>query len=277
MPSLDFLHTLHRSASINAANTPMIQLPANPHACPVCQGKATPYDVVDFNKSCVEERGAYLSLSGVPIYYFLCEECNFLFAPEFGAWAPEDFASHIYNADYHRVDPDFDGTRSHVNAEGLLKLFPRANALRHLDYGGGEGHLSQALQVAGWNSRSYDPYAGREAPLGEDARFDLITSFEVFEHVAQPRPLLDTLSKHLQTPGLLIFSTLLSDGHLQRPKRIDWWYISPRNGHISIYSERSLRYLAEQYGFRHKSPLPGLHFFWKHLPPWAEHLRPGLE
>ena len=255
----------------------MIQLPAQPHPCPVCSGSATPYDVVDFNKSCVEERGVYLTPSGVPIYYFLCPACGFLFAPEFSAWTPDDFARHIYNADYHRVDPDFDGTRSQINAQGLLKLFPQAAALSHLDYGGGEGHLSLMLQAAGWNSQSYDPYAGRGVTLPEDARFDLITSFEVFEHVPAPRPLLDSLAAHLTDPGLLIFSTLPSDGHLQRPRRIDWWYISPRNGHISIYAAQTLRHLAREYGFRYASPLPGLHFFWKQLPAWAEHLRPGLE
>ena len=254
----------------------MIQLPNEPHPCPVCQSGATPYDVVDFNKSCVEERGVFLTHSGIPIYYFLCPTCGFLFAPEFGVWTPQDYARFIYNADYHRVDPDFDGTRAQVNAEGLLKLFPDSAGIRHLDYGGGDGQLSRILRNAGWDSESYDPYAGNGSVLPEDARFNLITSFEVFEHVADPHPLLATLSKHLANPGLLIFSTMLSDGHLQRPRRIDWWYISPRNGHISIYSERTLRHLAERYGFHCASPRPILHFFWKQLPDWAEHVRNGL-
>ena len=255
----------------------MIRLSVQAQPCPVCGSDAAPYDVADFDKSCVGARGLYLTPSGVPIYYFLCPSCGFLFAPEFKNWTAEDFARHVYNADYHRVDPDFDGTRSQINAQGLLKLFPANAKLRHLDYGGGEGHLSLMLQAAGWDSQSYDPYAGRGTPLPADARFDLITSFEVFEHLPAPRPLLDELSARLSDPGLLIFSTLLSDGHLQRPRRIDWWYISPRNGHISIYAEQTLRRLANEYDFRYKSPLPGLHFFWKRLPAWAEHLRAGLE
>ena len=255
----------------------MIQLPNQPHPCPVCQGAATPYDVVDFNKSCVEERGVFLTHSGIPIYYFLCPSCGFLFAPEFSVWTTEDFSRFIYNADYHRVDPDFDGTRAKVNAEGLLKLFPDYQGIHHLDYGGGDGQLSRILQSAGWDSTSYDPYAGNDKQLPEGARFNLITSFEVFEHVADPHPLLASLTSRLADPGLLLFSTMLSDGHLQRPRRIDWWYISPRNGHISIYATETLRTLAARYGYQCASPRPILHLFWKHMPDWAAHIRQRLE
>ncbi len=65
----------------------------NSYACPVCASIATALDVVDFNKSCEEQKGSYLQLSGIPIYYFLCDNCNFCFAPEICAWSMKAMSS----------------------------------------------------------------------------------------------------------------------------------------------------------------------------------------
>lgn len=243
--------------------------------CPACAGHCVPLDVVDFHKTCVEEKGLFMSLSGIPVYYFLCEQCGFVFAPEFSSWTPADFGKYIYNAQYAEIDPDFKTVRPEINAQGLLKLFPQMQGVTHLDYGGGAGYLSELLRGAGWDSRTYDPYAGEHRTLPPGARFQLITSFEVFEHVPDPVRLLEDLGKMLDDDGVLFFSTELSDGRVQRHKRIDWWYIAPRNGHISIYSQESLRRLAERFGYRCYTILDSLHLFWKQPPAWARHILPA--
>ena len=43
----------------------------------------------------------------------------------------------------------------------------------------------------------------------------------------------------------MLFSTALSDGGLARNQRLRWWYASPRNGHISLFSHRSVGYPTE--------------------------------
>lgn len=190
--------------------------------CPVRAGHCVPLDVVDFHKTCVEEKGLFMSLSGIPVYYFLCEQCGFVFAPEFSSWTPADFGKYIYNAQYAEIDPDFKTVRPEINAQGLLKLFPQMQGVTHLDYGGGAGYLSELLRGAGWDSRTYDPYAGEHRTLPPGARFQLMTSFEVFEHVPDPVRLLEDLGKMLDDDGVLFFSTELSDGRVERHKRIDW-------------------------------------------------------
>lgn len=40
--------------------------------CPVCNGSSTLLAVVDFNKSCEEARGKFLSQLGIPVYYVRC-------------------------------------------------------------------------------------------------------------------------------------------------------------------------------------------------------------
>jgi SAM-dependent methyltransferase len=146
--------------------------------------------------------------------------------------------------------------------------------IRHLDYGGGNGVLSAELFAAGWNSTSYDPFV--DGPLrGDLGRFNLVTSFEVFEHVPDVNHLIATLSSLVEEDGVVLFSTLLSDGSIARNQRVQWWYASPRNGHISLFSRRSLALLGAKEGFELVTFSPNLHAFWRRLPAWAAEIFRG--
>jgi SAM-dependent methyltransferase len=241
-------------------------------SCPVCEGACFPLDVVDFNKSC-GANGEHLPLSLIPIYYFLCEHCGFCFAPEFSNWRLEDFESKIYNNEYVQVDPDYVEKRPLVNARNLLNLFgDQGKRFKHLDYGGGKGLLSEVLLKSEWQSTSYDPFVDRDRHLEDLGKFDLISAFEVFEHVPDVRRLVSDLSLLLVQDGIVIFSTLLSDGNLNPRQRLNWWYASPRNGHISLFSKKSLSMLGAKEGFHLLSFSPGVHAFWWQIPPWAAHI-----
>ena len=91
--------------------------------CPVCNSNSAPLDVVDFNKSCEELRQKYLPLSQKPIYYFLCENCHFCFAPEIYNWTISEFEEKIYNNQYIEIDPDYVENRPTANAKHLIHLF----------------------------------------------------------------------------------------------------------------------------------------------------------
>jgi SAM-dependent methyltransferase len=243
--------------------------------CPVCGGKAAALDVVDFNKSCAEGSGTFLPISGIPIYYYLCAGCGFCFAPEMHGWSPAEFAAKVYNDDYVSVDPDWVETRPRGNAEHLFELFPAIGAdrqVRHLDYGGGIGLMSDLLQGHGWRSRSYDPFVDKDVDPHTLGKFDLITSFEVFEHVPDSLRLIADLDALLADDGLIYFSTLLNEGSVARSQRLGWWYAAPRNGHISLFSSESLRILGRSVGLNFGTLTPNLHVFWRQVPPWAAHL-----
>jgi len=219
--------------------------------CPICNGTCSALDVVDFNKSCGEQRGKYLQLSGMPIYYYICEQCGFCFSPEIYKWQLSEFEKYIYNDEYIEFDPDYKGTRPKGNAEGMLKLFKdKDENLIHLDYGGGDGLLSETLRKRGWKSSSYDPFVDRETEISELGHFNLITAYEVFEHVPDVIKLMSQITSLLTEDGIIIFSTLTSDGNIKINQRIIWWYVSPRNGHISIFTKKSLGILANKYNFR---------------------------
>lgn len=241
--------------------------------CPVCRQRCSLLDVVDFNKSCEERRGTFLSPAGVPIYYAFCGGCGFCFAPEMSTWSLEKFEDKVYNDDYAVVDPDYKEVRPRGNAGTLVSLFgslPRS--VRHLDYGGGNGVLVDLLRTSGWNSISYDPLVNRDVSAEQLGRFELITAFEVFEHVPDVQQLMSHLRSLLAPDGLVLFSTLLSDGSIHRNQRLSWWYASPRNGHISLFSRNSLALLAQNHGFHFGSFSVGCHILFSNIPPWAAHI-----
>jgi SAM-dependent methyltransferase len=241
--------------------------------CSVCGGQCSLLDVVDFNKSCEEARGKFLGLAGIPVYYALCSKCGFCFTPELATWKLEEFEERIYNNEYIFVDPDYVETRPRANAANLLSIFgDQACSIKHLDYGGGSGLLVKLLRESNWQSTSYDPFVDRNVGIEELGKFDLITAFEVFEHVPDVQGLMSNLLSLLSPSGLVLFSTLLSDGNLHSNQRINWWYASPRNGHISLFSKNSLSMLAQKSGINFGSFSEGFHVFYTEIPLWASHI-----
>ena len=240
----------------------------SPTACPVCQGPAALFDVVDFNRTCPTPGAPVPPLSGVPVYYSRCGACGFLFAAEMCGWTPEQFLERVYNDDYALYDPDYVETRPQANADFLIRHF-KAGAFTHLDYGGGNGELSRRLTAAGWPSVSYDPLIDAEPPQGP---FDLVTSFEVFEHVPDVHRLMSDLNALTGDASVVLFSTMVSDSAVDPGARLSWNYAGPRNGHISLFSRRALQILAQRYGYAFGSFDDGIHCFVRAVPAWASHL-----
>jgi 2-polyprenyl-6-hydroxyphenyl methylase/3-demethylubiquinone-9 3-methyltransferase len=216
--------------------------------CKIC-GKASPvYGSVDFNKCCEEVRGLYLEKAGVQIAYRRCPSCQFLFSNCFDDWSPAEFSEHIYNDGYAAIDPDYLSFRPLSNARGVGQLLaPHKATLSLLDYGGGNGQFTAFLRARGFRAATYDPLvpAHAERPV---ARFDVITCFETLEHTPDPRGSAADLASFLSPGGAVIFSTLTQPEDFDQVG-LGWWYVGPRNGHISIHSETSVRVMWASLGF----------------------------
>lgn len=253
----------------------LLRLIHRKEVCPVCGGKCLLYDIVDKNKSCAEIYGVHLPPSGMLIPYCRCVECGFVFAPTIAKWGLAEFEEHIYNEDYVLVDPEYVEERPRRSASLLQDMFRDGNLpIKHLDYGGGNGRLSEMLRQRGWHSESYDPFVDRDTQVSQLGKYNLITAIEVFEHVPSPQQLMSALSSLVADDGIIFFTTLLSDGEILPQGQLGWWYASPRNGHISLYSRASLMVLAKRYGFVFGSfhENEGYHCMWRNIPPWASHI-----
>jgi methyltransferase family protein len=53
---------------------------------------------------------------------------------------------------------------------------------------------------------------------------------------------------------------------------MSWWYVAPRNGHISLYSRRSLALMWNALGFTFVSFNDDMHAAWRTVPHFAAHL-----
>ena len=239
--------------------------------CPVCASRSHFLDSLNGSRSCEAARGLVLPEADWSLSYYLCEHCSFCFAADCAQWSREDFKTRIYNADYALVDPDFSESRPKGNRAWLLSMLSGQADFEHLDYGGGEGQLSAMLKSDGWRSSSFDPFFDAANVLPSGKQFQLVTAFEVFEHTADPQALIAGLKSLLDTEGVIVFSTLLSDGHIACGRKLDWWYGAPRNGHISLFSSMSLRLLAKKHGLSFASFSPGMHSLWISKPVWAAH------
>jgi SAM-dependent methyltransferase len=245
-------------------------------ACKICGNPASLYGVVDFHKSCEEARGVHFSLSGIPIYYRRCNNCNFLFTDAFDDWTNEQFKVHIYNEEYKLVDPDYSDLRPRENARAVARLWGAVrNNTRVLDYGGGNDAFCAALREAGFStSVTYDPMVPKysERPAG---KYDLVTSFETFEHLPDPLAGIESIHEFLADPGLIFFTTLLQPTDFDQ-RRLNWWYVGPRNGHISLFSRQALKIAWERYGYTVASLADNVHFAFRTLPSYLAHLQPYL-
>ncbi len=238
--------------------------------CKCCGASAFPCGVVDFHKNCEIARRRVLGISGVPIYYYRCPACRFLFTTAFDDFSEEDFRRYVYNEEYALVDPDYRDERPRANAAMLSSLFATARPRRILDYGGGNGALAESLRAAGFpDVETYDPfvpcYSARPA-----GRFDCVVSFEVIEHSTDPERTFADMSDFLTEPGLIVFSTLLQPADIDR-QGLNWWYAGPRNGHVSLFSRESLGALIESIGFGFASFNDNLHVAFREVPDFARH------
>lgn len=241
-------------------------------ACKICGGASPLAGIADFNKHCPVPGNMRLPLSGIPVYYRQCMACGFFFTDQFDRWSNAEFLAHIYNERYRDVDPDCVELRPRNNANMLAQQFGiHRHRLSCLDFGGGDGKLADYLRKLGFiDARSYDPFTpGADAlPTG---RFNLVTCFEVVEHVPDPKRTVAALAQAIAEDGMVLFSTLVLPADFAS-QGVSWWYVAPRNGHISLYSRRSLALLWKALGFTLGSFNDGLHVAWRRMPGFAAHL-----
>jgi hypothetical protein len=210
--------------------------------CKICRHPAPFFDVVDLNKCA----GFYaFGPAGVPVDYHRCDECGFLFTPFFDDWSEDDFRRFIYNDDYVLVDPEYAAIRPVMVAEHLAQFLDGRQDARMLDYGAGSGLFADRMAELGFrNVASYDPFSMPTMPSG---RFDIITCTEVIEHIPSPLAALEAMRPLLTDHACIILGETLQPTDIGAI-RGNWWYVAPRNGHVSTFADCTLAAVAGQLG-----------------------------
>ena len=102
-----------------------------------------------------------------------------------------------------------------------------------------------------------------------------MVAVEVLEHSQNPAATFEDIASLRTDNGVILATTLLAPPNAN-PSVLEWWYVAPRNGHVTIHTEKSLDVLASRANLKRASSSDkNMHFFWRDTPPWAAHILPA--
>lgn len=196
-------------------------------------------------------------------YYFECENCGFV-QTEKPYWLTEAYQSAITDLDIGLINRNV--RFSDILENLLLKGIVNPGG-PFVDYGGGYGMFVRLMRDKGFEFYRQDIYCQNLFAKHFDIsdikaapkKFELLTAFEVFEHLENP---IDELEKMISLSDNIFFSTELLPA--DKPNPDTWWYFAPETGqHISFYSVKSLKILADKHNLNFYSNGSSLHLFLK--------------
>ncbi len=193
------------------------------------------------------------------IKYYYCDYCGFLQTEE-PYWLKEVYSNSVSITDTGIMLRNI--TCSKITAVVLYFLFKKFN--KFLDFGGGYGIFTRLMRDIGFDFYWYDPHSINLLARGfetknKNYKYELVTAFEVFEHFAEP---IKEIESMLQFSGNILFSTELLPSTLPKPR--EWWYYALKSGqHISFYSYRTLKCIAQKYNMNLCSNGENFHLFIK--------------
>ena len=194
--------------------------PVSAQPCRACTGPTRP-----FAKAQV--------LGHVDVTYHRCDDCGLVMAID-PTWLPEAYSDAIAALDIGLLD------RCQI-LSNVTAMVLRAERLRggtFLDWAGGYGTLTRMMRDRGYDFHHTDPMAtnvfagGHDVPDLAGRRYDLVTAFEVLEHLVDPAA--DLAEAAASTDRLLTTTHLVPD---PAPGPEDWWYYTLESGqHITFYT-----------------------------------------
>lgn len=205
-----------------------------------------------------------LSKYEVKIYY--CEKCNFL-CTEKPYWQEEAYITPINITDTGIMKRSISLVKPIANL--IYCFFDYRNT--YLDYAGGYGIFTRLMRDMGFDFKWQDKYSqnlvsrGFEYSIEKDQNIELVTAFEVLEHLDNP---VKEIEEILKISNNILFTTFVLPNPV--PSQDSWWYYGFEHGqHISFYSKKTFCFIANKFGMNYYSDNKSLHLLTKKtINPW---------
>ena len=191
------------------------------------------------------------------IKYYLCPNCN-LIQTEEPYWLEEAYSNPINDTDVGLLDRNIQFAEK---VKVLIYYLFEKNG-KFLDYAGGYGIFTRLMRDIGFDFYWHDPFTENYFAKGfeykkTNSKIELITTFESFEHFVNP---LYEIKKITEISKNIIFSTTMVPKPVPMPN--EWWYYGLEHGqHVSLYSKKTLIFIAKKLGLNFYSCSKNLHLF----------------
>ena len=198
-------------------------------------------------------------LNNHQIEYFKCSSCGFV-QTQTPYWLEEAYNDAISVSDTGVMVRN----NSFAKTTSVIFSLLSKNNGSFLDYGAGYGIFTRLMRDKGFDFFWYDKYATNLLSRGFegdilDKKYEAITSFENFEHFENP---MEDIEKIFSLTDTVLFSTELVPDITPNPN--EWWYYCLEHGqHISLFSKKSLEYIASKHNYNLISNNSNLHILSK--------------
>jgi hypothetical protein len=188
------------------------------------------------------------------VTFFRCGRCGFIQTEE-PYWLAEAYREPINATDTGYVQRNIECAQV---TRAVIHWLKRSEG-PFVDYGGGYGIFVRMMRDLGFDFRLMDKFCPNLFARGFEAedstRYRLLTAFEVFEHLPNPR---EELERMLKLSDVILFGTRLAPGDRESFAR--WDYLGLEHGqHVSFFTFEALARLAADFGLHLCSNFGTLH------------------
>jgi hypothetical protein len=173
--------------------------------------------------------------------FYHCDSCHFVQTNPY--WLEEAYSSAICAQDNGIMVRNLDLVRKSILV--LFYLFQKDK--KFLDYAGGYGIFTRMMRDIGFDFYWEDKFCSNLVARGfegRDKNYELITSFESFEHFEDP---MAEIQYMLNKSDNILFTTELMPSHEVPDQK--WWYYCFNTGqHICFYSQKTMEIIAKKFG-----------------------------
>lgn len=180
------------------------------------------------------------------VSYYRCNQTGFIQTEE-PYWLAEAYSSAIANLDVGLVLRNLNMVK--VVEPVINNFFDHKKEF--LDFAGGYGLFTRLMRDKGFDFYNTDKFCqnvfAQYFDLADEPhpdKFEMLTAFEVFEHLNDPMQEIAELFKYSDN---ILFSTEIVPDISNIKSVDDWWYFVPEIGqHVAFYTIEALEYIAQK-------------------------------